>query len=824
MSKQIQIPDIGSDEVTVTEVMVKVGDTITADQSIINVEGDKASMEVPAPEAGVVKEVLVKVGDKVTTGTPMLVLESADAAAPAPAAAAPAPAAAPTAASVVEVNVPDIGSDEVNVTDIMVKVGDTVEVDQSIINVEGDKASMEVPAPVAGVVKEILINVGDKVVTGKLIMKFEVAGAAPVAAPAQQASAPAAAPTASAIKEVNVPDIGGDEVNVTEIMVAVGDSVSEEQSLITVEGDKASMEVPAPFAGVVKEILVKSGDKVSTGKLIMKFETVSSAPVAAAAPAQTAVPVAATTSAIKDVNVPDIGSDEVNVTDVMVKVGDRVEVDQSIINVEGDKASMEVPAPVAGIVKEIIIKAGDKVSTGTLIMRFEVAGSASASAPAASAPAAAPAAPVAGGVKEVNVPDIGGDEVNVTEIMVKVGDSITEEQSLITVEGDKASMEVPAPFAGVVKEILVKAGDKVSTGSLIMKFEVAGAAPVAAAAPQAAAPAQVAAPAAAPSAPAATASDADVTSAKSFAHATPVIRRLAREFGVNLDKVKGTGRKGRILKEDVQAYVKAAVKALESGSSATAGAANGAGLGLLPWPKVDFSKFGEIEEVELSRINKISGANLHRNWVMIPHVTHFDKADITELEAFRKEQNALAEKQKLGVKITPVVFIMKAVAKALEAYPRFNSSITEDAQRLILKKYINIGVAVDTPNGLVVPVFKDVNKKGIIELSRELAEVSKKARDGKLTASDMQGGCFTISSIGGLGTTHFAPIVNAPEVAILGVSKSSMEPVWNGKDFAPRLILPISLSFDHRVIDGADGARFISYIGSVLADLRRLIM
>ena len=620
-------------------------------------------------------------------------------------------------------------------------------------------------------------------------------------------------------KQIQIPDIGSDEVTVTEVMVKVGDTITADQSIINVEGDKASMEVPAPEAGVVKEVLVKVGDKVTTGTPMLVLESADAAPAQASQPAAASA-AAPTTAQVVDVNVPDIGSDEVNVTDIMVNVGDRVEVDQSIINVEGDKASMEVPAPVAGIVKEIIIKAGDKVSTGTLIMRFEVAGSASASAPAASAPAAAPAAPVAGGVKEVNVPDIGGDEVNVTEIMVKVGDSITEEQSLITVEGDKASMEVPAPFAGVVKEILVKAGDKVSTGSLIMKFEVAGAAPVAAAAPQAAAPA----PTAAPSAPAATASDADVTSAKSFAHATPVIRRLAREFGVNLDKVKGTGRKGRILKEDVQAYVKAAVKALENGSSAAAGAANGAGLGLLPWPKVDFSKFGEIEEVELSRINKISGANLHRNWVMIPHVTHFDKADITELEAFRKEQNALAEKQKLGVKITPVVFIMKAVAKALEAYPRFNSSITEDAQRLILKKYINIGVAVDTPNGLVVPVFKDVNKKGIIELSRELAEVSKKARDGKLTASDMQGGCFTISSIGGLGTTHFAPIVNAPEVAILGVSKSSMEPVWNGKDFAPRLILPISLSFDHRVIDGADGARFISYIGSVLADLRRLIM
>lgn len=553
----------------------------------------------------------------------------------------------------------------------------------------------------------------------------------------------------------------------------------------------------------------------------------------------------------KQIQIPDIGSDEVTVTEVMVNVGDTISVDQSIINVEGDKASMEVPAPEAGVVKEILVKVGDKVSTGTPMLVLEAAGAAPAAdeptAPVADAPTApvVATAPTASAIVEVNVPDIGGDEVNVTEIMVAVGDTITEEQSLITVEGDKASMEVPAPFGGVVKEILVKSGDKVSTGSLIMRFEVLGAAPAESASASTSAP-QAAAPAAATTAqaPQAAAPDTTAQAAQSnnnvsglsqeqveastgYAHATPVIRRLAREFGVNLDKVKGTGRKGRIVKEDIEAYVKTAVKAYESGATAQAtgnGVANGAGLGLLPWPKVDFSKFGEIEEVELSRINKISGANLHRNWVIIPHVTHFDKADITDLEAFRKEQNALAEKQKLGVKITPVVFIMKAVAKALEAYPRFNSSITEDAQRLILKKYINIGVAVDTPNGLVVPVFKNVNKKGIIELSRELMEVSKKAREGKLTASDMQGGCFTISSLGGIGTTHFAPIVNAPEVAILGVSKSSMEPVWNGKEFAPRLILPMSLSFDHRVIDGADGARFISYLGSVLADLRRLVM
>ena len=628
-------------------------------------------------------------------------------------------------------------------------------------------------------------------------------------------------------KQIQIPDIGSDEVTVTEVMVNVGDTISVDQSIINVEGDKASMEVPAPEAGVVKEVLVKVGDKVTTGTPMLVLEAAGAAP-AAEAPAAPVAVTEPTASAVVEVNVPDIGSDEVNVTEIMVKVGDSVEVDQSIINVEGDKASMEVPAPIAGVVKEILINVGDKVSTGKLIMKFETASAAPVAA-AAPAQTAAPAAATTSAIKDVNVPDIGGDEVNVTEIMVAVGDTVSEDQSLITVEGDKASMEVPAPFGGVVKEILVKSGDKVSTGSLIMRFEVAGAAPevaTSAPAPQVTSPAPAAQPVA-QSGNVSGLSQEQVVASAGYAHATPVIRRLAREFGVNLDKVKGTGRKGRIVKEDIEAYVKTAVKAYESGATAQAagnGVANGAGLGLLPWPKVDFSKFGEVEEVELSRINKISGANLHRNWVMIPHVTHFDKADITDLEAFRKEQNALAEKQKLGVKITPVVFIMKAVAKALEAYPRFNSSITEDAQRLILKKYINIGVAVDTPNGLVVPVFKNVNKKGIIELSRELMEVSKKAREGKLTASDMQGGCFTISSLGGIGTTHFAPIVNAPEVAILGVSKSSMEPVWNGKEFAPRLILPMSLSFDHRVIDGADGARFISYIGAVLADLRRLIM
>ena len=628
--------------------------------------------------------------------------------------------------------------------------------------------------------------------------------------------------------EINVPDIGADEVEVTEILVSVGDKVEEEQSLITVEGDKASMEVPASQAGIVKEIKVAEGDKVSTGSLIMIFEAegaadAAPAPAAEAAPAAAPAPAAAAAE-LKEVHVPDIGGDEVEVTEIMVAVGDSIEEEQSLLTVEGDKASMEVPAPFAGTLKEIKVAAGDKVSTGSLIMVFETAGSGAPAAPAAvEAPAAA--APAASAAKEVNVPDIGGDEVEVTEIMVAVGDTVEEEQSLITVEGDKASMEVPAPFAGTVKEIKIAAGDKVSTGSLIMVFEVAGAAPAPAAAPaQATAPAAPAPKAEAPAA-AAPAATGDFKENDEYAHASPVVRRLAREFGVNLSKVKGSGRKSRILKEDVQAYVKDALKRLESGAGAAAsGKGDGAALGLLPWPKVDFSKFGETEVQPLSRIKKISGANLHRNWVMIPHVTQWDNADITALEAFRKEQNAIEAKKDTGMKITPLVFIMKAVAKALEAFPAFNSSLSEDGESLILKKYVNVGIAVDTPNGLVVPVFKDVNKKGIYELSEELMAVSKKARAGKLTAADMQGGCFTISSLGGIGGTAFTPIVNAPEVGILGVSKSEMKPVWNGKEFEPRLQLPLSLSYDHRVIDGAEGARFITFLNGALSDIRRLVL
>ena len=541
-----------------------------------------------------------------------------------------------------------------------------------------------------------------------------------------------------------------------------------------------------------------------------------------------------------EIHVPDIGADEVEVTEILVKAGDKVAVDQSLLSVEGDKASMEVPASEAGVVKSINVKVGDKVKTGSLIMTFEGEGAAKEDAAPAKEEAKSDAKseakadkPKSGGtaVQDVKVPDIGGDAVEVTEIMVKVGDTVSEEQSLLSVEGDKASMEVPAPFAGKVKEIKISVGDKVSTGSLIMVFETEGdasadAAP--AAEPKAEAKAETkteAAPAkaeAAPAASAASGSDGFVENS-AYAHASPVIRRLAREFGINLAKVKGTGRKGRVVKEDVQNYVKQLVKQVETGA-VSSGAGNSVGFDLIAWPKVDFSKFGEVEAKPLSRIQKLSGANLHRNWVRIPHVTQFDEADITGLEDFRKEQNAIADKKKMGVKYTPLVFIMKAVAKALEEFPTFNSSLSDDGASLILKKYVHLGIAVDTPNGLVVPVVRDVNKKGIIELSRELQDISVKAREGKLTSSDMQGGCFTISSLGGIGGTAFTPIVNAPEVAILGVSKSDIKPKWNGKEFEPKLMLPLSVSYDHRVIDGALAARFTATLAGYLADIRQIIM
>ena len=668
------------------------------------------------------------------------------------------------------------------------------------------------------------------------------------------------------LKEVFVPDIGGDEVQVIEICASVGDTLAAEESILTVESDKATMDIPAPFAGVLAELKVAVGDKVSEGTLIAMMQAagtanVQAAPVAqAAAPAPApaapapvqaapapvaAAPVTGATQVV-EVTVPDIGGDtDVSVIEVLVAAGDKIEVDAGLITLETDKATMDVPSPFAGVVKEVKVAVGDKVSQGSLVIMLEVGGAAPAAAPQASAPAAsapvaqaAPAAPVAPvaaaspvvAVKEIQVPDIGdASNVDVIEVLVSVGDDITVDQGLITLETDKATMEVPAPFAGKLLSLTVKVGDKVSQGSVIATIETvtAGAAP----APQAAAPAPVAqeaAPApvaAAPSRPPVPHHpSAGAPVATGVVHASPAVRRLAREFGVDLTQVTGSGRKGRIMKEDVQAYVKYELSRPKATAATSVAAGNGGGLQVIAAPKVDFSKFGEVEEIPLSRIQKISGPNLHRNWVTIPHVTQFDEADITEMEEFRKQQNDAAAKKKADYKITPLVFMMKAVAKTLQQFPVFNSSLSSDGESLIQKKYYHIGVAVDTPNGLVVPVVRDVDKKGIIELSRELADISVRARDGKLKSADMQGSCFTISSLGGIGGTAFTPIVNYPDVAILGVSKSEIKPKWNGKEFEPKLMLPLSLSYDHRVIDGAMAARFSVTLSGILSDIRTLIL
>lgn len=535
-------------------------------------------------------------------------------------------------------------------------------------------------------------------------------------------------------------------------------------------------------------------------------------------------------SELKEFLLPDIGADAADITEILVSVGETISEDQDILSIEGDKAAMDVPSSVAGVIKEIKVAVGDSVSEGALVLIVEAAGEATAETPVAEPVAVAEpeAAPVvaASELKEMTLPDIGGDEVEVTEVLVSVGDAIEADQDIVSVEGDKASMDVPAPFAGVVKEVKIAVGDKVAEGTLLFIVESVGegapapavsAAPVEA--PKAAAPVAAVAPKAPP------VSDHPATNEQSKGgaiHASPSVRRLSREFGVDITKVTGTGRKNRILKEDVQAFVKYELSRPKATASTVTGGGNG--LQVIATSEIDFSKFGEIEEKALSRIQKISGPTLHRNWVTIPHVTQFDEADITDLEAFRKEQNAIAAKQDLGIKISPLVFMMKAVAKALKEYPNFNSSLSVDGENLILKKYYNIGIAVDTPNGLVVPVVKDVLNKGIYDISREIGEISKKARAGKLTTKDMQGGSMTISSLGGIGGTQFTPIVNAPEVAILGVSKSAMKPLWNGTEFQPRLIVPLALSYDHRVIDGADGARFITAINNYLSDLRTLIL
>ncbi|CAB5678713.1 dihydrolipoyllysine-residue acetyltransferase [Comamonas aquatica] len=567
--------------------------------------------------------------------------------------------------------------------------------------------------------------------------------------------------------------------------------------------------------------------------------------------------------ALTEIKVPDIGDfDSVGVIEVLVNVGDTIKVEQSLITVESDKASMEIPSSHAGVLKELKVKLGDKVAQGAVIAVIETAdvasapAAAAAPAPAAAAPVAAqnvapaPAAPAqaatpAAAPSSVNIaiPDIGDfKDVAVIELLVKVGDTVTAEQSLFTVESDKASMEIPSPAAGTITALTLKIGDKVNVGDVVGAMSVQGAAvsaaPAAVTAPAAAAPvaAQNTAPAVAVSAPAAPAAVAAVAAPAhnptvaptgALPHASPSVRKFARELGVPLAEVKGSGQKGRITQEDVMGFTKSvmagAVQTLAQQAAAPkSSGGNVGGLEVLAWPKVDFAKFGPVERKDLSRIKKISGANLHRNWVMIPHVTNNDLADITDLEAFRVSTNAENAKAKSDVKVTMLAFVIKAVVAALKKFPEFNASL--DGDTLVYKQYFNIGFAADTPNGLVVPVLKDADKKGIMQISQEMGELAKKARDGKLGAADMQGGCFSISSLGGIGGTDFTPIVNAPEVAILGLSKSSIQPVWDGKAFQPRLMLPLSLSYDHRVIDGAAAARFNAYLGAVLADYRRILL
>jgi len=559
-----------------------------------------------------------------------------------------------------------------------------------------------------------------------------------------------------------------------------------------------------------------------------------------------------------EVKVPDIGDyKDIPVIEVLVKAGDTVEKEQSLVTLESDKATMDVPSSAAGTVKEVKVKVGDNVSEGSLIVVLEGAEGGAAEKPAASqangaaaapapAPAAAPASAAApapapaptptpassgGGLQEVKVPDIGDyKDIPVIEIAVKVGDRVEKEQSLVTLESDKATMDVPSSAAGVVKELKVKIGDTVSEGSVIVVIEAEGGAAAPAPAP-AAAPKQAvekpsdapATPSPAPAAPSALAQAPVIPAGEGgrhASHASPSVRKFARELGVDVSRVQGTGPKGRITQDDVTAFIKGVMTGQRAAPAAAPAAGGGGELNLLPWPKVDFTKFGPVDPKPLSRIKKISGANLHRNWVMIPHVTNNDEADITELEALRVQLNK--EHEKAGVKFTMLAFVIKAVVSALKKFPTFNASL--DGDNLVFKQYYNVGFAADTPNGLMVPVIRDADKKGLVDIAKEMAELSKAAREGKLKPDQMQGGCFSISSLGGIGGTHFTPIINAPEVAILGLSRSAMKPVWDGKQFVPRLTMPLSLSYDHRVIDGAEAARFNAYLGAILADFRRVIL
>lgn len=661
---------------------------------------------------------------------------------------------------------------------------------------------------------------------------------------------------------IRVPDIGSGEGEVIELFVKVGDRIEADQSILTLESDKASMEIPAPKAGVVKALKVKLGDRLKEGDELLELESEdgqgTEAPAQAAAepagaaaggPADEAeaptpagdenASASASEGESQEIKVPDIGSSgKASVIEISVNAGDTIEAEQPLITLESDKASMEIPSPAAGVVESISVKVGDEVGTGDLILVLKGA-AASKPATADSAPqsqlkeqlteqaAEEPTEAAGDSVEEVRIPDIGSSgSANVIEVMVKAGDSVEADQSLITLESDKASMEIPAPKAGVVESLSIKVGDEAKTGDLILTLKVKGAAPAKKAAPkpQEAAPQQQAvapnkqgvpeAKVAATPAPAVS----GPSKAGSKVHAGPAVRMTAREFGVELADVQGTGPKGRILKEDVQAYVKNMMQ--KAKQAPASGAAGGAGIPAVP--EVDFSKFGEIEEVPMTRLMQVGAANLHRSWLNVPHVTQFESTDITELEAFRVSQKAVAEKA--GVKLTVLPLLLKACAHLLKELPEFNASLAPSGKAVIRKKYVHIGFAVDTPDGLLVPVIKNVDQKSLLQLAAEAAELAEKARTKKLSPDAMQGACFTISSLGHIGGTGFTPIVNAPEVAILGVSKATMQPVWDGKAFQPRLMLPLSLSYDHRVINGAAAARFTKRLSELLADIRTMLL
>ncbi|KAA0873909.1 dihydrolipoyllysine-residue acetyltransferase [Nitrincola tapanii] len=648
---------------------------------------------------------------------------------------------------------------------------------------------------------------------------------------------------------ITIPDLSGaSDVDVIEVLVKVGDRISEGDSLITLETDKASMEVPATTGGVITAMYVKEGDQVNEGDQLLELDVAEGAAavvaeVSAAVPVNAPVEAASAPTVVasqqEKVLIPDLsGATDVDVIEVLVKVGDQIEEGDSLITLETDKASMEVPAPVSGVITALHIKVGDQVNENDLLLEVSVAGSPVATtmpareqgasesvvAPVGAVPAAfAPATQAA--LEKVLIPDLSGaSDVDVIEVMVKVGDSIQEGDSLITLETDKASMEVPAPVSGVITALHIKVGDQVSENDLLLEVQtqvLAAAAPVDApvvapsTTPVAAAPAAVAqVPAAAP----APANLASLEKSNRQVHAGPAVRALAREFGVDLALVKGSGPKNRVLKEDVQLYVKSALKQLAE----TPKAAVAVGSGIPAIPAVDFSQFGEIEKVKLSKIDKLTRDNMARCWLNIPHVTQFDDADITELEAFRKEVKD--EALKSGVKLTPLPFLIKAAALALTRHQKFNASLDADGEHIVYKKYVNIGLAVDTPNGLMVPVIKDADKKSVYALSIEAAELAAKAKDRKLKPNEMQGACFTISSLGGIGGKGFTPIVNAPEVAILGVSKADIQPRWNGQTFEPRLMLPLCLSYDHRAINGGDAGRFLTELNALLSDIRRLLL